>query len=199
MTLDDMDTKNSDSGAGKIAVSRYERYGIHIMYKLLQVRGVIRVPLDSKWDNMWIQGKPIPETPKIAGPEDKKSVSISQRPLENYKSDPQNRDTPNENPTQKNDTGVSKKQNEDEGITLDNGNMIRDQLLALGYLISPDSGLDLSQKFFKIGIMALSRLSDDKKTKLENIMESKKFQVRNDGALGITWFSRPLKKEGEKP
>lgn len=126
-------------------------------------------------------------------------MSISQRPLEKYKTVPQNDDTlKNNSKIQNCDTPVSKNENEDqdEGITMENGNMIRDQLLALGYLISPDSGSDLSQKFFKIGIMAISRLSDDKKTKLENIMESEKFQVRNDGALGITWFSRPIRRDG---
>ena len=140
--------------------------------------------------------------PEIQGPADIDPVSNLHDDLKNYKTYPQNRDTPKNNSKIQNyDTPVSKNENEDqdEGITMENGNMIRDQLLALGYLISPDSGLDLSQKFFKIGIMAISRLSDDKKTKLENIMESEKFQVRNDGALGITWFSRPLKKEGEKP
>ena len=126
-------------------------------------------------------------------------MSISQRPLEKYKTVPQNDDTlKNNSKIQNCDTPVSKNENEDqdEGITMENGNMIRDQLLALGYLISPDSGFELSQKFFKIGIMAISRLSDDKKTKLENIMESEKFQVRNDGALGITWFSRPIRRDG---
>ena len=39
LTLNDMDTKNSDSGAGKMAVSRYERYGVHMMYRFYSKGG----------------------------------------------------------------------------------------------------------------------------------------------------------------
>ncbi|MHB8560652.1 MAG: DUF5906 domain-containing protein [Thermoplasmataceae archaeon] len=39
MTLDDMDTKNSVGGASKMAFSRYERYGVHIMYRFYSKGG----------------------------------------------------------------------------------------------------------------------------------------------------------------
>ena len=109
-----------------------------------------------------------------------------------------NHDTPNENPTPKHDTGVSKNENEvqkdqDEGILLEKGNMIRDQLLDHGYLISPDSGTDINGKHYKIGILGINKLPDKKKRQLDNLFRDQKFTKQNAGALGTTWFTRPLK------
>ncbi|MHB8560653.1 MAG: hypothetical protein ACYDAP_05735 [Thermoplasmataceae archaeon] len=145
--------------------------------------------------------------PKTAGPEDKKTVSISQNPLENYKTDPQFDDTPNMNHDSKNDTSVSKIENKDQdvkeqdiqdgGITLDNGNMIRDQLLDHGYLISPDSGTDINGIYYKIGILGMNNLPDKKKHQLDRLFQDQKFTNQNTGALGTTWFSRPLRRDSQ--
>ncbi|MHB8560694.1 MAG: DUF5906 domain-containing protein [Thermoplasmataceae archaeon] len=79
-------------------------------------------------------------------------------------------------------------------ITLEAGDMIRVQLSNLGYLVDPNSGTTIDSKHYKIGIHGIGKLPDDKKTKLLSIMDKEHFTQRNDGALGVRWFSRPLKR-----
>lgn len=103
-------------------------------------------------------------------------------------------DTPNENIAPKNEIRASKNQ-PDEGILLENGNMIRDQLFDQGYLISPDSGTDINGKYYKIGIMGMNKLPDKKKHQLDRLFHDQKFTNQNTGAMGITWFSRLLRRD----
>ena len=83
----------------------------------------------------------------------------------------------------------------EDSITLENGEMIKDQLLKLEYLISPDSGPDMFRNYYKIGILGMDRLPVKKKQQLEGFFQTERFTNQHTGAMGITWFSRPLKKE----
>lgn len=83
----------------------------------------------------------------------------------------------------------------EDSITLENGEMIKDQLFKLEYLISPDSGPDIFRNYYKIGILGMDRLPVKKKQQLEGFFQTERFTNQHTGAMGITWFSRPLKKE----
>jgi hypothetical protein len=77
-------------------------------------------------------------------------------------------------------------------ITLEAGELIRVQLSNLGYLVDPNSGITIDSRHYKIGIHGISKLADGKKLNLFKTMSNEHFSQRNDGALGVTWFSRPL-------
>jgi len=90
-------------------------------------------------------------------------------------------------------------QSENEGnegkqtpITLEDGKLIIDQLLNLGYHIDPNSGPDINQIYFKIGVLRIRSLPSDKREKLENIMHQEHFTLFSSGSMGIWWFTRPL-------
>jgi len=90
-------------------------------------------------------------------------------------------------------------QNENKGneskqtpITLQDGKLIIDQLLNLGYHIDPVSGPDINQIYFKIGVLGIRSLPSDKREKLEYIMQQEHFSLFNSGSMGIFWYIRPL-------
>jgi P4 family phage/plasmid primase-like protien len=77
-------------------------------------------------------------------------------------------------------------------ITLEDGNLIRVQLLSLGYHLDPDCGPNIDWKYYKIGIHGLRSLPDDKQERLHHIMEREHFKPFNQGVFGVHWFVRPL-------
>jgi len=90
-------------------------------------------------------------------------------------------------------------QSENEGnegkqtpIKLEDGKLIIDQLLNLGYHIDPNSGPDINQIYFKIGVLRIRSLPSDKREKLENIMHQEHFTLFSSGSMGIFWYIRPL-------
>jgi len=83
-------------------------------------------------------------------------------------------------------------QSQEYSITEENGRMIIDQLLSLGYHIDPDSGRNIDRKYYKIGVLGLRSLSADMRGKLENIMHQEGFTLSNSGSMGIFWYIRPL-------
>ncbi|MHB8561383.1 MAG: DUF5906 domain-containing protein [Thermoplasmataceae archaeon] len=186
--------QEKDEKTLKIRVSRAKRYGVQLMYESLHVRGEERDTLYSNQDTSWTQDENISPEPKTAVSDEKKAVSNLKKVPEKYKTDPQNYDTQNENTAPKNETIASKNQ-QDEGILLENGNMIRDQLLDHGYLISPDSGTDINGIYYKIGILGMNNLPDKKKHQLDRLFQDQKFTNQNTGALGTTWFTRPLRRD----
>jgi putative DNA primase/helicase len=104
-------------------------------------------------------------------------------------------DTENKENPDKSDVQNKNSVDGEDSITLENGEMIKDQLLKLEYLISPDSGPDMFRNYYKIGILGMDRLPDKKKQQLEGFFQTERFTNQHTGAMGITWFSRPLKKE----
>jgi hypothetical protein len=81
---------------------------------------------------------------------------------------------------------------ENRPITLETGNRFRDELLNMGYILDPDCGPDVNQKYYKIGIRGLRNMPDDKRDRLYRIMDQEHFKIFNQGAFGIWWFTRPL-------
>ena len=79
-------------------------------------------------------------------------------------------------------------------ITLEDGNLIRDQLLNLGYIIDPNSGKDINEVYYKIGIVG-STAKGEKLDKLFRIMQGEKFDLFNDLNQRIIWYRRPLRKD----
>jgi hypothetical protein len=79
-------------------------------------------------------------------------------------------------------------------ITIEAGDTIKEQLFKMGYLVDPNSGITIDSRNYKIGIHGIGKLTDDKKTKLINVMDKEHFIQQNDGALGVKWYSRPLKR-----
>jgi len=77
-------------------------------------------------------------------------------------------------------------------ITLEDGNLIRDQLLNLGYIVDPNSGKDLNEEYYKIGIIGVSARGV-KLDKLSRIMDGEKFDLFNDLNQRIIWYRRPLR------
>jgi len=83
-------------------------------------------------------------------------------------------------------------QSEKYPMTEEDGKLIIDQLLNLGYQVDLNSGPDINRKYFKVGIPALSSLPADKREHLERIMGQEHFTLFNQGAFGIHWYTRPL-------
>jgi len=85
-------------------------------------------------------------------------------------------------------------------ITEEDGKLITDQLLSLGYHLDPDTGPNIDRKYFKIGVLRLRSLPADMREKLESIMRQEGFALFNSGGLGIFWYVRPLARDtGGKP
>jgi len=83
-------------------------------------------------------------------------------------------------------------QSEKYPMTEKEGKLIIDQLLNLGYHIDPNSGPDISRRYYKIGVLGHRSLPADKREKLENIMAKENFELHNQGTLGTLWYKRPL-------
>jgi len=133
-------------------------------------------------------GVTVSRNPENTGPSDIKSVS--------------NFEIKNNTVLQSNDTKLSTEllnsplQSEPnpeshDPITFENGNLIRDQLLNLGYIIDPNSGKDLNEEYYKIGIIGVSARGV-KLDKLSRIMQGEKFDLFNDLNQKIIWYKRPL-------
>jgi len=76
-------------------------------------------------------------------------------------------------------------------ITLEDGKLIIDQLLNLGYHIDPVSGPDINMKFFVIHIAGFSSLSSETKDNLLFVMAKEHFTMVSDGSRSVA-FARPL-------
>jgi len=85
-------------------------------------------------------------------------------------------------------------QSQEYSITEEDGKLIIDQLLNLGYHIDPNSGPDISRRYYKIGVLGLGSIPADKREKLENVMAKENFELHNQGTLGTLWYKRPLAK-----
>jgi hypothetical protein len=80
-------------------------------------------------------------------------------------------------------------------ITYEYGETIREQLLSLGFLVDPNSGKDINERYYKLGILNMRRLSGEKLKQLAIVMEQEHFQKFTAGnETSITWYTRPLKK-----
>lgn len=80
-------------------------------------------------------------------------------------------------------------------ISFEAGETIREQLLSLGFLVDPNSGKDINERYYKLGIMNVKRLPEEKLKQLSTVMEREHFQRFTTGnETAITWFTRSLKK-----
>jgi len=102
--------------------------------------------------------------------------------VEKFTADPIKSDVKSEN------KGNERKQTP---VTLEDGKLIIDQLLNLGYHIDPNSGPDINRKFFVIRIAGFNSLSSKTKEKLLYIMAREQFSVVSDGSRSAA-FARPL-------
>ena len=78
-------------------------------------------------------------------------------------------------------------------ITIEAGDLIKEQLIP-EYIIDPNSGPDMNRRFYKLGIHGVAKLSEDGRNKLFGTMEREHFKLYSDGAFGILWYVRPLKR-----
>jgi len=85
----------------------------------------------------------------------------------------------------------SEKKDKQTPITLEDGKLIVDQLLGLGYHIDPNSGPDINMKFFVILIAGFNSLSSETKEKLLYVMAREHFSVVSDGVRSAA-FARSL-------
>jgi phage/plasmid-associated DNA primase len=88
----------------------------------------------------------------------------------------------------------SNAQSEIHSITEEDGKLIMDQLLSLGYHVDPGSGPTIDMKNYKLGIHGIERLPEDSRERFLRIMENEHFEKNNRGIYNVTWFVRPLAK-----
>jgi len=81
-------------------------------------------------------------------------------------------------------------------VTEENGNLVRDQLLALGYHVSPSSGPDINRKFYSIQVIGVLSLPPDMKEKLYHLMHMDHFTLASESQHRAL-FTRPLIKASD--
>jgi len=81
-------------------------------------------------------------------------------------------------------------------ITEENGNLVRDQLLALGYHVSSNGGPDINRKFYSIQVIGVLSLPPDMKEKLYHLMHMEHFTLASESQHRAL-FTRPLIKASD--
>jgi hypothetical protein len=93
------------------------------------------------------------------------------------------------------ETMLESTEHDNPPITFEAGEVIKEQLLSLGFFIDTSTGKDINERYYKLGILNMKRLPGEKLKQLTTIMEKECFEKITDGhETAITWFVRPLKK-----
>jgi len=91
--------------------------------------------------------------------------------------------------------GADPRTEPDNRITFGDAELIKQQLLTLGFNVDPSSGISLDGRHYKLGILGYSQMPEAKRKQLAGFLEGDQhFRRRSDGALGIIWYEQRVSK-----